>query len=808
MKRYLWLMCIGCCSATFAVACGDDDGGGPGGMEDGGVTIDDKIDNLSDQLGGLEGDLGDLESTVNMGLDDLNTGLEGANADIGGLQGDVEDLQGQIEDLITPDNCSAEELCVPDGVQATAAALVSLMTTLCEQEFDCCDEDERAVRLGAGVADVGDCVKRFVDMLENGQSPDLDLSWANDEVLNDAVQIAIAINSGDVQVGVDADAIAACEDSIADLGCNGDPEEVGEEPAHCETADYEEEVDPCSADAIVIGLQQEGELCGVTGVNECAAGLRCRFSKSLFGICMPPSAVDDACATDADCDGEEQYCDPETNTCAERGDAGDPCGYVDDSFLVTSYDFDLDPQWEGWAQNPGALNVECKTGLWCDPIDEVCVENCSEHALCWGNWGCPEDMICNFTEVPNLWQTWSLGLCTAPLEEGDECTQTTAPLPNGEYPSTECDTERCDDIGSGPECVDARTEDGGDCEVSDPGLDASCASSWCDRDEACAALCDLQADCPNDAFCDWYNDSVLPGGLDPCEPKGGTDDDCDAMIDENIDNAFGTDVGCTSGRCDTNTGLCAAKLAAGDTCTHHADCPSGQFCGYDPTDTPSPGYECMAFVATDADCSTPDAGDWGCGPDARCIGGVCKDEGDAGESCEGNPYCQGYPIAMTCAFISDDDDECHYGGDFPEGADCAPDVIAPDESGGSPFGDGLCADGWCGPSYTCLTPIAADEDCDADDPSANRCEAGYYCKHDPDAEGDDIGKGKCTKQRSTGQGCEPRYDQYGGGTLNVHDCQGEDDSYPGSSNRCILVGGDFVCDQYSNEDAPMCDGEG
>jgi hypothetical protein len=803
---------MGCCTATFAVACGDDDGGGGGGMEDGGVTVDDKIMDLSDQLGGIEGEIGDLGTKVDDGLADLNSKLEGANGDIGGLEGDVGDLQGQIEDLITPDSCSVEELCVPDGVEVTAAALASLVTTLCEKEFDCCDENERAVRLGKGVAEVSDCVKRFVDMLENGQSPDLNLFWANDEVLYNAVEIAVAINSTDVQVGIDADAIAACEDSIKDLDCNGESEEEEEPADHCETVDYEEEEDPCSAEAIVIGLQQEGEICGATGVDECAAGLHCSAYELLapgpnLGICMPPSAVDDACRNDWDCNGEEQYCDPDTNTCAERGDVGDPCDYIDDSFLVSG-DFDLNPNWESWLQNPGALNVECKRGLSCDPIDEVCVDNCTEHALCWNNFGCPEDMICNFTEVSGLWDTWNLGLCTDPIEKGDPCSQWTS-LPNFEQLSTECETERCQAISEdGPECVDALTEDGGDCDGDIevfPSSDPTCASQLCDMNEECATLCEKQSDCPNDSFCDMDGASPV-AGMYACEPKGGTGDTCYAMTDGDEDNSLGTDVTCDSGRC--AAGLCAAKAAVGDTCTHAADCTAGNYCGYDSTDTPAPGYECRPFVATDADCSTPnsiDNANWACGADAQCVEGLCKDEVDEGDDCGAAAPCGGFPNSMTCAGLIN---ECWYGGDFPEGADC--DTCAVPENSDEEeclSGNAVCADGWCGPAYTCLTPIEAGEDCDADDATANHCEDGYYCKHDPDAEGEDIGTGKCTRQRTTGEGCEPRYDGYGPALLNVHDCQGESDN-DYYSNSCILVGGDFVCGQNANEEEPMCDGNG
>jgi len=808
MKRFLWLMCIGCCTATFAVACGDDDGGGGGGgMEDGGVTIDD-INNLDNQLTGLEGELADLEGTVNDAVDSLTMGLDGANDAIDGLDGDISDLQSQIEDLITPDNCTDEELCVPNGVQATAAALTSLMNTVCAKEFDCCDENERAVRLGAGVEDEGDCVKRMVDMIENGQSPDIDLFWDADDIIDNAVQVALAINSNDVQVGIDADKIAECEELIQDIDCNGESEE-GEEEEFCEPTAYEDEEDPCSAEAIVIGLQDEGEVCGVTGVDECAAGLRCRHNgyeilapgPSLLGICMPPSAVGDACANDYNCDGEEQYCDQETNTCAERGDEGDDCEYIDPSFQVSHNT--LNPQFNGWLQNPGAMKKGCKTGLSCDPVDEVCVDNCSEHTLCWGNYQCPEDTICNFTEVSGLWDTWGMGICTDPIEEGDDCSWSQY-QPNGEYLGTECETERCEDSGEGPVCVDKRSEDGEDCDgdVTGPNPDSSCASTWCDGNQECATLCtDADHTCPDDTFCDTdvdlWSDEV-EGYRHPCEPVGETGDACTAMVDTNDPDAYGTDIQCATGRCNTGTGLCDAKLGNAAVCTHHGDCPAAtHFCGYNGTTMQN---ECTPFLTTGCTLDTE------CGPGSYCrTGGTCTEPVEEGDECDAatDLNCE---AGLTCAVFPADPDECHEAGAYPNGASCA--GCAYDSDDLYLCNNDLCDSGFCNTANgsICEDPIEGGEDCDADDPAEWRCEDGYYCKHDPDAEDDDIGKGKCTRQRSVGQSCEPRYDQYGNNLLNVHDCQGENDAAYGSNN-CQLIGDEFVCGMYSYDDTIMCDGE-
>ena len=816
MTRFLRLMCIGCCTAAFAVACGDDDGKGGDGMEDGGVVTPDDLDELGNQVTGLEGDLQELESTVTDGLADLNTGLMGANGDIMGLQGDVDDLQGRIEDLITPDNCSVEEICVPDGVAVTALAMTSLITAVCEKEFNCCDTNELAVRLGKGVEDVGDCVKRVVDMLENGQSPDIDLYWTNLDVIDNAVTIAAAINSNDVQVGIDADKVAECAAVIDEIECNEEEEGV-EEPENCEQADYEEESDPCSPDEIVIGLQQEGELCGVTGVNECADGLDCNpingeeiFTavvpgSGVLGICMPPSAVDDACRQDANCTGEEQYCDAESNTCQERGSEGDPCGYVDDTFTVfSSSGQSLNPNWQGWGlQNPIAVKKECKRGLWCDPTSEECVNNCSEHALCWGNSQCPEGMICNHTEVPGLWTTFNGGLCTDPIEEGDSCTQAISPLPNGEYASTECDTERCADVGDGAVCVDARTEDGGDCDedVAEPDDDPTCASNFCNADNECATLCNDHSDCPDDFFC---NTSQFSLGMYVCEPKGGTGDIC---TQETAGNDLSNHVQCASERC--LDGLCAAaKVASGELCTNHGDCADDQFCGYDSTATPEARNECMDFLAEGGDCAAQEGMDWACGPDAYCgdagtNAGLCTDIAGDGDSCDpvndvrcdldGDDDIDENEDDFDCMLVDVDEYECHKAGEYPNGTGCG-------------FNDD-CDSNFCiiRNGSTCEDPIEGGEVCDADDPTMWYCEEGFYCDHDPDAEGADIGKGECKEQKSVGDGCEPRYDNYVGGPLNVHDCQGEaDDVY--YSNQCLLIGDEFVCGPGAYEDSLQCDG--
>src|SRR6185503_5376169 len=152
--------------------------------------------------------------------------LDGANGSIGGLDGDVGDLQQAIDDILSPDDCSAEELCTPDGIKVTAEALTKVVTAVCQHEIDCCSANELRLRLGAGVENVADCVNRFADMVRNGQSPDF--LWEGGETLANAVQIAIAINSNDVQVGIDADAAQACADSIADWDCPS--YEEGESP--------------------------------------------------------------------------------------------------------------------------------------------------------------------------------------------------------------------------------------------------------------------------------------------------------------------------------------------------------------------------------------------------------------------------------------------------------------------------------------------------------------------------------------------------------------------------------------------------
>ena len=525
---------------------------------------------------------------------------------------------------------------------------------------------------------------------------------------------------------------------------------------------------------MLVGLQEEGELCGMTAFDECADGFACRYGNgySSEGICGAIAVAGERCTHDDDCDSwdTELFCNRTSGECQERGDLGDDCAYVDPTFGGTNGD--LYPGFdEDWHQHRAAIAIECKRGLWCDPVALECVAFCSDGALCnpnAGNWDCPEGLTCNITETPRLFTNpyiQDFGVCRAAVADDGPCTV-----------GSECTSNRCNLGADGYICFPALKADGAACTVTTAGvgeLDSECESGFCAADSTtttdgkCATRCSEQGECPDTHFCD--NDLYVDETADPfpCDLKRANDAACDTDYDLSDPQGAGTNFMCASGFCDTTvpaTPTCEPKVAAGGACATGQDsaCPATQFCNT---------ALCTDFRAIDADC----AGDsYSCGPGNYCWYDAantvydCKAYGGVGDNCAAGLQCDWYTEGLLCAVIGALN-QCHAPGAFPTGATCNGAYY--DLEGTYYSLDSVCADSWCMNNLTCAVPIAAGEACTTNS-LASRCEAGYFCKNDVDA---NTPAGECTVQVTVGQPCDPRFGN--ANCLNNATCELRNDTF-------------------------------
>jgi hypothetical protein len=785
MKRLLWLACIGCCSSMALIACGDDDDGG-GSSEDGGVS---NFDEVTDRLGEIDNTIADLGTDVDMKLDGVNADIGEANDSIGDLEDTATDLEtrlGAVEDDLEVVNCSVDEACMPDGIMVSETGIKSIVTQLCTLEINCCDANELTYKFGPGITKVDECTATFTDLVNNGFSPDF-LS-GNGVLINRVINMAQAINSNDVQVTIDADAVKACVDYLSKRECNKYVAPDAEPLLHCTPPTIEDVADPCALKLLVKGAQMEGDVCGITGVDECSPGLTCRKTGagSQLGLCHAPSKVGERCRRDADCDGTEQFCNLTTGMCQERSAEGEDCEYVDPTFkndiggLDPGYGYGPSGQW----QNPTALKIECKQGLTCDPTTNKCVSFCSQGAICFTNAGCPDGLICNFTEIANMYMTFGYGICTAAIGKDDPCT-----LTNG----VECMSGRCAFDGvtdARNECADPFKAAGEACTLITAGVsnaDPTCATGRCGTDGKCVEVCLEQVDCPAGDYCS----SESATGGNACEPKKANDVACSALtIPTNTNDNFE----CASGFCQAGgVNLCKAKVAAGGACGTGQDtaCMASQYCKFD---SGAMTYTCTAIVTPGNACTLNNE----CGAGAYCgVAGSnvnkCVAFAASGATCDAtNDLRCNDAASLVCADFGATD-RCYEPGHYAVGAVCTGGAQQ-DSMGTYRSFDTICESTWCRLSDgTCQAPIAAGGDCDDDNPAKDRCATGTYCKFPALAiTASAYGEGKCTAQGTAGQPCDPRFG-------------GDDCVDPGN---CELRNDAFVCSVASVvAETLFCDGE-
>jgi hypothetical protein len=668
-------------------------------------------------------------------------------------------------------NCSEGESCIPDGIKVAGDAVKDIIARLCEQEFNCCDENELRFKFGEGIPDAETCTETFTDLVNSGYSPDF--LESNAAVVAYVIDVAQAINNSAIKVAINQDGIEECLDMLEARECNKfqPPAEPGE--AECDPDVSVGGAVPCSPAALVSGKQAEGEQCGILNVPECDEGLICRKDTAgcqdesdltaCVGLCAKAAEVDDTCTKDSECESvaNDLFCNRSENKCQERGDEGDDCAYVNiETENVPPYsNSNLNPGWVGgFLQNPAALSLECKAGLTCDPLEQKCVSRCSTGYLCYAggvggvavpvpSLNCPQGDTCNVTENPGL-RTWGLGVCRPTLDIDDACTA-------GYH---ECETDRCvfDFDAEGDVCAAPLKAEGESCTLGTAGQtqgDATCGGTMLCVAQAsnstagqCATRCSVQADCPSTHFC---NNDVNFGGLKPyyCELKLVNDPEVSCTTEFEPPNQ-NVNFLCASGFCQVGTSTCADKVAAGGACTQHSACMAGQYC------------------------------------DFTLASPVCTDHPAIGETCiPGSKPCD-WTEGATCVDV-DGEFECVEVLEFPLKAACGTSQYL---DGKPYFGDQLCASGWCANEEVCADPIAEDGDCDVEDPLQDRCVAGLYCDHPA---GDSAGT--CQPKHFVGEDCNPRFRHA--------DCIG----------LCVERSDRFVCDDNSlnflEDEVAFCDGE-
>jgi len=785
------------------------------------------LDDLQGQLDGVGDDLNALSDTVGM---QQGTDTSGLSDGLGDLQADVatiDDVLGDIESRLSdlepgqPTSCSLDPSpgCIPDGIDLVETGLDELVTEACRIEVGCCDADELRLKFGGGITTVGECKAAFVDMVENGYSPGF-LDGEGLMAVRYAVALVQLLNSTDIRVELDADAIAACVDELSLRNCVADA--VGE-GRRCTPRDYGA-AGPCGGEGMLRGLRSEGEVCSRTAgfaigtVDDCGEGLVCRAPGELVdgevqvGLCVPPAQPGEACIEDYHCDsGEDLYCHAPTNRCRKRGQAGDDCAYIDPTFL----DIDAVDEFFDGGDQSRALVEQCSLGFSCDPNTLKCAQNCSEGALCYVNDDCPEDKVCNRTMNPDFTQrTEGAGVCTDPIANLQPCRVQNA-FENNLHGPSECESGRCMDDPStepiDPKCAPALPA-GAACANVTASVNSmgawQCEGLFCGSDNTCAEHCvreynyDLARyesliQCPADHYCGMTEIWPLideDQSVHACLPTIASDLACDWNVDEVQDPT------CQSGFC--FYGTCLDVAAAGGSCPTMADaqCPDTQFCKPDTVAT------CTDRLGLDGDCGdrynkvTPTYGE-----DAQCQEGFrcahtgeyvfqCKPMGDSvGAACvyggfvvecgEGL-YCSS--TTNTCQARLGVGDACVAAtatalGSVPacdEGLGC--NVEGTDECQAPGTAGMACqyaAPLPCEPGLSCFPNPAAVSRCYPDDAAAD----GSYCEGDGQCQSAWCRDGLCTARVADGGACD-----FGG------------DGFP---DRCLP---DSYCDHAYGESAGLC----
>ncbi|MFT3924045.1 MAG: hypothetical protein QM778_16035 [Myxococcales bacterium] len=515
---------------------------------------------LSLAIGGCSGSDDDEQSvdvSADAGVQDFSDDIKGLRDQIDGLTPQFAALDGRLDALETPPpahSCSTGELCIPDGIALASSAFQPIITAVCKKMTDCCEVRELFWLYGKAIQNEADCEATLKDLINNGQA---NYDYYYQGALGNYVQMVVeaghALNDTDVLVEVNTASVTACAAEI-------DAEVCYRDQTYPERCSYESDTSPCDLSQLFTGKERAGDTCNFgSAIQECGAGLVCRDAKGTSpnrtpppqsGLCAAKAAAGQRCISDEDCD--DLYCDHGTGTCKVAAKEGEPCTFVDPTFL----DIDII---DGEVLVVPPTIIDCEQGLACNPVTNTCAkDHCAAGSWCRGNYDCPAGHVCTNSGSQVLADASEsqgyLGVCTPGLADGATCAVDT-------FNRNDCANFACSD----PDDDGTNT-----CQPAPVACDYGCYGSDC---RTCAA----------GSYC--HNQSST------CEPL--------------IENGLGCfdDTACKSGFC--NEGTCEPRVAAGGSCPtgSNQQCPDGQYCN-DGTCAPAVGLgELCDLPGSDSNCS-------------------------------------------------------------------------------------------------------------------------------------------------------------------------------------------------------------
>ena len=428
------------------------------------------------------------------------------------------------------------ELTNPGDQELLTHLAQPLMAATCAHAARCCTRAELVLQLGDNVRSAEACEAHLLSWAQRATS--LDVKGVSAAIFQ-RVSEALALQRS-TGFEVDAEAVQACADALADAPCD----HAGEE--RCVTPDRD---DPCLPGRLLRSVARSGDACEPSsGLPQCAPGLACKALPGSGGRCTEAGKVGDACAQNVDCANEALFCGPTTRRCERRRELGESCAH----------------------KSPDTALDTCAWGLVCDTGS--CVPACQIGAPCdtkHDNRDCAEGLVC---------VGWS-----------QQC---------GEPNRGEC--ARDSECNEGFRCTSILSTDGPYCfPILAPGdacghENLACAPGLCVTDpvakrDVCKATCTGHQVCASDEYCangcgPFYPCQASQVGCNPRLPDGSSCFVSETPIDRQ----------CASGHCDRATKTCQPRGAADSACERSAQCPTTQYCE---------GGMCVPLLAADADCA-------------------------------------------------------------------------------------------------------------------------------------------------------------------------------------------------------------
>lgn len=447
-------------------------------------------------------------------------------------------------------------------------AIVQLVEARCQWLFNCCAAGEIDYELGPFTADAADCTNRVISVLESGTPGSPVAAGPSDLLL--ALTQSFALG----RISLDANAVQACVDYLANEGCTP---ALAEGQERCDPADSQPLDDPCDLRLLAIGRQDVGEECEPLLQAECAAGARC-VDFGTSGVCAALSAEGEPCFADTDCD-EAFVCDlAGTGNCVMGAAVGQACSFADP----------MNPL-------PGTELDRCGRGLTCATDDFTCAGgSCGPGAPCTFDAECPEGLFC------------IVDACQPPQGGGGPCEV-----------NEHCQSNFCS-LGTNVCSEPSGMPDGTSCFSNFQCLSAFCdpVALICTPPKAPGQPCPSgqAAEC-EDGFC---QPPAMGVGDGTCVAYGQEGDPCTTVSDcdpaesfscvnmtcqklPNGDSCF-SNAQCVSGLCFAN--LCDTPLSVGDNCGAAAmglPCEEGSFCDIPLGETDG---NCTALQLTGTPCVT------------------------------------------------------------------------------------------------------------------------------------------------------------------------------------------------------------